>query len=120
MKNKPNPLKVFNDSKENAYKKAGGAMNNFKSNLKKYQGDKEGSEVTENINKDLQDAYDKINFDRVKAGTMLRVINPKEDFIWKKKALDLWREGEKVKPPTGKPIEYDKFKKGGSPKSKKK
>jgi hypothetical protein len=35
--NKPNPLKVFNDNKAMAYKKAGGAMSAYKKSLKKYQ-----------------------------------------------------------------------------------
>ena len=35
--NKPNPLKVFNDNKVAAYKKAGGAMKEFKKSLKKAQ-----------------------------------------------------------------------------------
>jgi hypothetical protein len=35
--NKPNPLKVFNDNKVAAYKKAGGAMNAYKKSLKKAQ-----------------------------------------------------------------------------------
>lgn len=35
--NKPNPLKVFNDNKVMAYKKAGGEMAAYKSNLKKLQ-----------------------------------------------------------------------------------
>ena len=34
---KPNPLKVFNDNKAMAYKKAGGAMNAYKKSLKKAQ-----------------------------------------------------------------------------------
>jgi hypothetical protein len=35
--NKPNPLKVFNDNKAMAYKKAGGEMAAFKKSLKKAQ-----------------------------------------------------------------------------------
>ena len=35
--NKPNPLKVFNDNKAAAYKKAGGAMSAYKKSLKKAQ-----------------------------------------------------------------------------------
>lgn len=35
--NKPNPLKVFNDNKVAAYKKAGGAMKEFKKSLPKAQ-----------------------------------------------------------------------------------
>ena len=35
--NKPNPLKVFNDNKAMAYKKAGGEMAAYKSNLRKLQ-----------------------------------------------------------------------------------
>ena len=35
--NKPNPLKVFNDGKAAAYKKAGGAMKEFKKSLPKAQ-----------------------------------------------------------------------------------
>jgi len=34
---KPNPLKVFNDNKAAAYKKAGGAMKDFKKSLPKAQ-----------------------------------------------------------------------------------
>ncbi len=69
-------------------------------------------------NKEINELRNQLK--NTKEGTMLRVINPKEDAIWKKKAADLWREGEKVKPPTGKTIEYEKFKKGGSTKFKKK
>jgi hypothetical protein len=35
--NKPNPLKFFNDNRAAAYKKAGGAMKNFKKSLPKAQ-----------------------------------------------------------------------------------
>jgi len=35
--NKSNPLKVFNDNKAMAYKKAGGAMKDFKKSLPKAQ-----------------------------------------------------------------------------------
>lgn len=38
---KPNPLKVFNDNKAAAYKKAGGAMKSFKKSLVKAQSGKE-------------------------------------------------------------------------------
>ena len=43
--NKPNPLKFFNDNRAAAYKKAGGAMTEYKKSLKKFQGDVGGSQV---------------------------------------------------------------------------
>jgi hypothetical protein len=43
--NKVNPLKYFNDNKAMAYKKAGGAMKDFKKSLKRFQGDVTGSQV---------------------------------------------------------------------------
>jgi len=48
--NKPNPLKVFNDNKAMAYKKAGGEMAAYKKSLKKFQGEGD-SEVNMMINK---------------------------------------------------------------------
>ena len=42
---KVNPLKLFNDNKEKAYKKAGGEMSAYKKSLKKFQGDVTGSQV---------------------------------------------------------------------------
>jgi hypothetical protein len=48
--NKPNPLKVFNDNKAMAYKKAGGEMAAYKKSLKQFQGEGD-SEVNMMINK---------------------------------------------------------------------
>jgi hypothetical protein len=42
---KVNPLKVFNDNKEKAIKKAGGEMSKYKKSLKRFQGDRDGSQV---------------------------------------------------------------------------
>ena len=42
---KVNPLKVFNDNKEKAYKKAGGEMSKYKKSLKRFQGNVTGSQV---------------------------------------------------------------------------
>lgn len=42
---KVNPLKVFNDNKQQAYKKAGGEMSKYKKSLKTFQGDVTGSQV---------------------------------------------------------------------------
>jgi hypothetical protein len=42
---KVNPLKLFNDNKQQAYKKAGGEMSAYKKSLKKFQGDVTGSQV---------------------------------------------------------------------------
>jgi len=42
---KVNPLTVFNKNKEKAYKKAGGEMSKYKKSLKRFQGDKTGSQV---------------------------------------------------------------------------
>ena len=47
---KVNPLKLFNDNKEKAYKKAGGEMSAYKKSLKKFQGDKTGSQVNSTAN----------------------------------------------------------------------
>jgi hypothetical protein len=48
--NKPNPLKVFNDNKAMAYKKAGGEMAAYKKSLKQFQGEGD-SEVNMMIDK---------------------------------------------------------------------
>jgi len=42
---KVNPLKLFNDNKQQAIKKAGGEMSAYKKSLKKFQGDVTGSQV---------------------------------------------------------------------------
>lgn len=42
---KVNPLKLFNDNKEKAYKKAGGEMSKYKKSLKRFQGNVTGSQV---------------------------------------------------------------------------
>lgn len=44
--NKPNPLKFFNDNRAAAYKKAGGAIAEYKKSLKRFQGDVGGSQVS--------------------------------------------------------------------------
>jgi hypothetical protein len=47
---KVNPLKLFNDNKQQAIKKAGGEMSAYKKSLKKFQGDKTGSQVNSTAN----------------------------------------------------------------------
>jgi hypothetical protein len=59
--NKVNPLKYFNDNKAMAYKKAGGAMKDFKKSLKRYQGDVTGSQVSSDARNAAMDSANKIN-----------------------------------------------------------
>ena len=59
--NKVNPLKYFNDNKAMAYKKAGGAMKDFKKSLKRFQGDVTGSQVSSDVRNALMDSANKSN-----------------------------------------------------------
>ncbi len=59
--NKVTPLKYFNDNKAMAYKKAGGAMKDFKKSLKRYQGDVTGSQVSSDVRNAAMDSANKIN-----------------------------------------------------------
>ena len=127
---KPNPLKVFNDNKAAAYKKAGGAMKDFKKSLKKAQigGIQEGplsEEDTRAANafnrKALQSPsfLARKSFDRsgienhINAGT--NFVRQSKDFNTKKVANDY---SEQSMNDTWKGTPY--LKKGGSVKRKKK
>ena len=73
---KPNPLKVFNDNKAMAYKKAGGAMNEFKKTLKKAQDGMFSGPMTESKQKYI----DKAKANAVSAQKANIIYGPQGEF----------------------------------------
>ena len=118
---KPNPLKVFNDNKAMAYKKAGGAMKDFKKSLKRAQ---EGTEMND-------DLINKSGYGALKKDNAKLYQNPYTTNTTDAQHLDVQKMEEELRrlnaqypnwkmAPNGGLIPVFKQKRGGAIKSKKK
>jgi len=78
--NKVNPLTHFNNTKTAAIKKAGGEMSAYKKSLKKFQGDKTGSQVNSTANDSIFNSSELDLFhNRITQPTMGKIQGVRQD-----------------------------------------